>query len=58
MSVTTKFKKHINILRGTAEGQIALDHQYPKYYRKVAKFYMERSVFNLRMTLAMIMKSC
>ena len=45
MSVTTKFKKHINILRGTVEGQAALDHQYPKVFRKVAKYYeQERGV--------------
>jgi|TARA_B100001939_G_scaffold164150_1_gene141484 hypothetical protein len=45
MSVTTKFKKHINILRGTVEGQVALDHQYPKVFRKVAKYYeQERGV--------------
>ena len=43
--VTTKFKKHINILRGTVEGQVALDHQYPKVFRKVAKYYeQERGV--------------
>lgn len=44
MSVTTKFKKHLNILRGTVEGQIALDHQYPKVFRKVTKYYEEQGV--------------
>jgi len=44
MSVTTKFKKHINILRGTVEGQVALDHQYPKVFRKVTKYYEEQGV--------------
>ena len=45
MSVTTKFKKHINILRGTVEGQVALDHQYPKVFLKVTKYYeQERGV--------------
>ena len=27
-----------------AEGQIALDHKYPKIYKKVTKFYMEKGV--------------
>lgn len=44
MSVTTKFKKHINILRSTVEGQVALDHQYPKVFRKVTKYYEEKGV--------------
>ena len=44
MSVTTKFKKHINILRDTVEGQVALDHQYPKVFRKVTKYYEEKGV--------------
>ena len=44
MSITAKFKKSIDILRGAAEGQIALDHKYPKIYKKVTKFYMEKGV--------------
>jgi glutathione peroxidase-family protein len=44
MSVTTKFKKHINLLRNTVEGQVDLDHQYPKVFRKVTKYYREKGV--------------
>jgi len=44
MSITAKFKKSIDILRGAAEGQIALDHKYPKIYKKVTKFYIEKGV--------------
>ena len=44
MSVTTKFRKHINILKNTVEGQVALDHQHPKVFRKVAKYYREKGV--------------
>jgi hypothetical protein len=44
MSVTTKFRKHIDILRGAAEGQLALDHQYPKVFRKVTRYYEDRGV--------------
>lgn len=44
MSITTKFKKNIDILKDAAVGQIELDHKYPKIYKKVTKFYMERGV--------------
>ena len=44
MSVTTKFRKHINILKNTVEGQVALDHQHPKVFRIVAKYYREKGV--------------
>ena len=44
MSVTTKFKKDIEILRLAASGEIYLDVKNPKLYKKVRRYYENEGV--------------
>jgi hypothetical protein len=47
MSSTTfvsKFKKNITVLTRAVTGEVELDRQYPKIYRKVYKFYQDNGV--------------
>ena len=39
MSLTIKFKKDINTLRGASNGDFYLDVKNPKLYKKVRRFY-------------------
>lgn len=39
MSITSKFKKDLTILKAAAEGEILLDVKNPKLFKKVKKYY-------------------
>ena len=39
MSLTIKFKKDVNTLRGASNGDFYLDVKNPKLYKKVRRFY-------------------
>ena len=39
MTLTTKFKKDLNILRAAANKEIFLDVKNPKLYKKVKRYY-------------------
>jgi hypothetical protein len=44
MTLTTKFKKDIQVLRSAANGEFFLDVKNPKLYKKVRKFYENNGV--------------
>ena len=44
MTLTSKFKKDINVLRGAANGEFYLDVKNPKLYKKVRKYYESEGV--------------
>ncbi len=44
MTITEKFKKDIQTLRGAANGDFYLDVKNPKLYKKVRKFYENNDV--------------
>jgi hypothetical protein len=44
MTLTEKFKKDIQTLRGAANGEFYLDVKNPKLYKKVRKFYESNGV--------------
>jgi len=44
MSLTSKFKKDVNILRSAAYGEILLDVKNPKLYKKVRRYYENAGV--------------
>ena len=39
MTLTSKFRKDLQILRGAANGDFYLDVKNPKLYKKVCRFY-------------------
>lgn len=39
MTLFSKFKKDLNILKSASEGEIYLDVKNPKLYKKVKKYY-------------------
>ena len=44
MTLTTKFKKDIQTLRGAATGDFYLDVKNPKLYKKVRRYYENEGV--------------
>jgi len=44
MTLTAKFKKDIQILRGASNGDFLLDVKNPKLYKKVRRFYENEGV--------------
>ena len=44
MSLTSKFKKDINVLRGAANGEFYLDVKNPKLHKKVVRYYENQGV--------------
>jgi hypothetical protein len=44
MTLTAKFKKDVQTLRGAANGDFYLDVKNPKLYKKVRKFYENQGV--------------
>ena len=44
MTLTAKFKKDIQTLRGAANGEFYLDVKNPKLYKKVRRFYENEGV--------------
>ena len=43
-SFRSKFRSNLSVLRQAVEGQIDLDHQYPKIYRKVYRYYQDAGI--------------
>ncbi len=41
MTLTTKFKKDLNVLRAAANKEIFLDVKNPKLYKKVCRYYKD-----------------
>ena len=39
MTLTSKFKKDLNTLRASVEGEIFLDVKNPKLFKKVCRYY-------------------
>ena len=39
MTLTTKFKKDLSILRAAVDKEIYLDIKHPKLYKKVCRYY-------------------
>ena len=44
MSITAKFKKDVQTLRGAANGDFYLDVKNPKLYKKVRRYYETNGV--------------
>ena len=44
MTLTTKFKKDIQTLRGAANGELFLDVKNPKLFKKVRRYYENEGV--------------
>ena len=44
MSLVQRFKKNIQALEQTAQGEIELDYKNPKLYKKVLRFYADQGV--------------
>ena len=44
MTITSKFKKDLQTLRGAANGEFYLDVKNPKLFKKVRKFYENSGV--------------
>jgi hypothetical protein len=44
MTLTAKFKKDVQTLRGAANGEFYLDVKNPKLYKKVRRYYKNEGV--------------
>jgi hypothetical protein len=44
MSITEKFKKDMQAIRGAAKGDFYLDVKNPKLYKKLFKFYENQGI--------------
>ena len=44
MTLTTKFKKDVQTLRGAASGEFFLDVKNPKLLKKIRRFYQNEGV--------------
>ena len=47
MTLTTKFKKDLSILRAAANKEIYLDVKNPKLYKKVTRYYVGEGLVEL-----------
>ena len=47
MTLTTKFKKDLSILRAAANREIYLDVKNPKLYKKVKRYYVNEGLVKL-----------
>ena len=47
MTLTTKFKRDIGILRAAANKEIYLDVKNPKLYKKVTRYYVSEGLVEL-----------
>ena len=47
MTLTTKFKKDLNVLRAAANKEIFLDVKNPKLYKKVKRYYVNEGLVKL-----------
>jgi len=41
---TSKFRSNLSVLRKAVEGSVELDHQYPKIYQKVYRYYQDAGI--------------
>ena len=46
MTLTSKFKKDLNTLRGAVQGDFFLDVKNPKLFKKVRKYYEREGVIS------------
>ena len=44
MTLTSKFKKELSLLRATANKEIYLDVKNPKLYKKIKRYYVNEGV--------------
>ena len=44
MTLTSKFKKDLQTLRGTSNGDFYLDVKNPKLYKKVRRYYQNEGI--------------
>ena len=44
MSLSSKFKKNIQVLAQTVDGTVSLDFQNPKLYKKIIRYYEDQGV--------------
>ena len=44
MSLSSKFKKNLQVLSQTVDGTVSLDFQNPKLYKKILRYYEDRGV--------------
>ena len=47
MTLTTKFKKDLSILRAAANKEIYLDVKNPKLYKKLTRYYVSEGIVEL-----------
>ena len=47
MTLTTKFKRDIGILRAAANKEIYLDVKNPKLYKKITRYYVSEGLVQL-----------
>ena len=47
MTLTSKFRKDISILRAAVDKEIFLDVKNPKLYKKLARYYVSEGICNL-----------
>ena len=47
MTLTSKFKKDIGILRAAANREIYLDVKNPKLYKKIKRYYVSEGIVSL-----------
>ena len=46
MTLTSKFKKDLNLLRAAANREIFLDVKNPKLYKKIKRYYQDEVVLD------------
>ena len=44
MSLSSKFKKNLQVLAQTVDGTVSLDFQNPKLYKKILRYYEDQGV--------------
>ena len=54
MTLTTKFKKDLSILRAAANKEIYLDVKNPKLYKKVTRYYVSEGLVELSVKIQML----
>ena len=47
MTLTTKFKKDLSILRAAVDKEIYLDVKNPKLYKKIKRYYVSEGIVSL-----------
>ena len=44
MSLTSRFKRNVDVLTRTVDGTITLDYKNPKLYKKLLRYYRDQGV--------------